>query len=264
MPLPPPLGRGSGALVLAAMRSAEALSVDSSTQVATMEALAAPLARVLALPESTFAQWWCGGAAAQYVHQDDYDVQTAAAAAAAETAAAAAGTQVTAAVSYQADLGCRIPLNLRPELAKAGTLRVAERALLLHHLLGNLHIHDARVSSGDRRGQFLGLMVEELGGSRGYEAFEDAADDGGDLGRAFRNLAALHAHVQKNLPEGTVAAHDVAIVQTLVDEFRTHLPGGGGAEAAEAAAAASAAAAAAAAPKAKVPDADDVPIAAML
>ena len=107
-------------------------------------------------------------------------------------------------------------------------------------------------------------MVEELGGSRGYEAFEDAADDGGDLGRAFRNLAALHAHVQKNLPEGTVAAHDVAIVQTLVDEFRTHLPGGGGAEAAEAAAAASAAAAAAAAPKAKVPDADGVPIAAML
>jgi hypothetical protein len=63
----------------------------------------------------------------------------------------------------------------------------------------------------------------------------------------------------------TVVAHDVSIVQTLVDEFRTHLPGGGGAEAAAAAAAASAAAAAAAAPKAKepVPDpAGDVPDAA--
>jgi hypothetical protein len=58
-----------------------------------------------------------------------------------------------------------------------------------------------------------------------------------------------------------VADHDVAIVQTLVDEFKCHLPGGGGAEAAAKAAAASAAAAAAAAPPVH---ADDAPIAAML
>jgi hypothetical protein len=66
--------------------------------------------------------------------------------------------------------------------------------------------------------------------------------------------------VGADLPAGTVAAHDVQIVQTLIDEWRCHLPGGGGAEAAAAAAAASAAAAAAAAPKPKN-DPDDVPIA---
>jgi hypothetical protein len=66
--LPPPVGRGSGALLLAAMRGAEALSVDSSTQRATTSALAAPLAAALALPEEQFQQWWCGGGAAHYVH----------------------------------------------------------------------------------------------------------------------------------------------------------------------------------------------------
>jgi len=66
--LPPPVGRGSGALLLAAMRGAEALSVDSSTQRAATSALAAPLAAALALPEEQFQQWWCGGGAAHYVH----------------------------------------------------------------------------------------------------------------------------------------------------------------------------------------------------
>jgi len=51
-------------------------------------------------------------------------------------------------------------------------------------------------------------------------------------------LEALHAHVRA-FPEGTVAEHDVAIVQTLVDELKCRLPGGGGAEAAAKAAAAS-------------------------
>ena len=100
-------------------------------------------------------------------------------------------------------------------------------------------------------------MVEELGGSRGHEEY--AGDDGGRLGLAFRNLGALHAYVEKDLPAGTVAEHDVQIVRTLVDEWRCHLPGGGGAAAAAAAAAASAAAAAAAAPKPKN-DPDDAPI----
>ena len=257
-PLPPPVGRGSGALVLAAMRSAEALSVDSSTQTATMDALAAPLARVLALPEKAFAQWWCGGAASRYAHQDDYAAQTAAAAAAAETATqtrdgapGGAEKMVVAGVTYRADLGCRVPLDLRPELAKAGTLRVAERALLLHHLLGNLHIHDARAEEGAPRGKFLGLLLDALAGDHLRR-------------RAAKNLAALHEHVKGDLPEGTVAGHDVVIVQTLLDEWAARLPGGGGEEAAEAAAAASAAAAAAAAPKAKTPDADDVPLAQMV
>ena len=160
-------------------------------------------------------------------------------------------------VTVNADPGCRIPYAVREELAKAGTLRVAERALLLHHLLGNLHIHDARTSDEFDRGKFLGLMVEELGGSRGHEEY--AGDDGGRLGLAFRNLGALHAHVEKDLPAGTVAEHDVQIVRTLVDEWRCHLPGGGGAAAAASAAAASAAAAAAAAPKPKN-DPDDAPI----
>ena len=264
LPLPPPLGRGSGALVLAAMRSAEALSVDSSTQVATMQALAAPLGRVLALPERVFAQWWCGGAAAGFTHQDDDDVTTAAAAAAADTASGAG--RVAAAGSYQADLGCRIPVHAREELAAKGTLRTAERALLLHHLLGNLHIHDARAAGEDEpRGRFLSMLVDIFGGSAGDVARAGSADEAviGDasvLKCAFANLEALHAHVRA-FPEGTVADHDVAIVQTLVDEFKCHLPGGGGAEAAAKAAAASAAAAAAAAPPVH---ADDAPIAAML
>ena len=218
-PLPPPVGRGSGALVLAAMRSAEALSVDSSTQTATMDALAAPLARVLALPEKAFAQWWCGGAASRYAHQDDYAAQTAAAAAAAETATqtrdgapGGAEKMVVAGVTYRADLGCRVPLDLRPELAKAGTLRVAERALLLHHLLGNLHIHDARAEEGAPRGKFLGLLLDALAGDHLRR-------------RAAKNLAALHEHVKGDLPEGTVAGHDVVIVQTLLDEWAARLPG---------------------------------------
>jgi hypothetical protein len=257
--LPAPVGKGSGALILAAMRSAEALSVDSATQDATMEALAAPLARALALPEDVFQQWWCGGAAAKFVHGDDSDIAAAAAAAAADAGVqdGPAGTPVLTQVTVNADPGCRIPYAVREELAKAGTLRVAERALLLHHLLGNLHIHDARTSDEYDRGKFLGLMVEELGGSRGHEEY--AGDDGGRLGLAFRNLGALHAHVEKDLPAGTVAEHDVQIVRTLVDEWRCHLPGGGGAAAAAAAAAASAAAAAAAAPKPKN-DPDDAPI----
>ena len=258
---PAPLGRGSGALVLAAMRSAEALSVDSSTQSATTEALAAPLGRVLALPERVFAQWWCGGAAAGFAHQDDDDVTTAAAAAAADTAGSAGRT--AAAGSYYADLGCRIPAHVREELAAKGTLRTAERALLLHHLLGNLHIHDARAVGEEEPppGRFLSLLVEAFGGSAG-DAAEGPAVVSGDasvLKRAFANLEALHAHVRA-FPEGTVAEHDVAIVQTLVDELKCRLPGGGGAEAA-AAAAASAAAAAAAAPTVHE---DDAPIAAML
>ena len=266
-PLPPPLGRGSGALVLAAMRSAEALSVDSSTQVATMEALAAPLGRVLALPERVFAQWWCGGAAAGFTHQDDDDVTTAAAAAAADTAGGAG--RVAAAGSYRADLGCRVPAHAREELAAKGALRTAERALLLHHLLGNLHIHDARAAGEDEpRGRFLSLLVDAFGGSAGGEELpggiagtdEVGSGDASVLKRAFANLEALHAHVRA-FPEGTVADHDVAIVQTLMDEFKCHLPGGGGAEAAAKAAAASAAAAAAAAPPVH---ADDAPIAAML
>ena len=261
-PLPPPLGRGSGALVLAAMRSAEALSVDSSTQSATTEALAAPLGRVLALPERVFAQWWCGGAAAGFAHQDDDDVTTAAAAAAADTAGSAGRT--AAAGSYYADLGCRIPAHVREELAAKGTLRTAERALLLHHLLGNLHIHDARAAGEEEPppGRFLSLLVEAFGGSAG-DAAEGPAVVSGDasvLKRAFANLEALHAHVRA-FPEGTVAEHDVAIVQTLVDELKCRLPGGGGAEAAAKAAAASAAAAAAAAPPVHE---DDAPIAAML
>ena len=71
--------------------------------------------------------------------------------------------------------------------------------------------------------------MEELGGSRGHEEY--AGDDGGRLGLAFRNLGALHAYVEKDLPAGTVAEHDVQIVRTLVDEWRCHLPGGGGAAA---------------------------------
>ena len=261
-PLPPPLGRGSGALVLAAMRSAEALSVDSSTQSATTEALAAPLGRVLALPERVFAQWWCGGAAAGFAHQDDDEVTTAAAAAAADTAGSAG--RAAAAGSYHADLGCRIPAHVREELAAKGTLRTAERALLLHHLLGNLHIHDARAAGEEEPppGRFLSLLVEAFGGSAG-DAAEGPAVVSGDasvLKRAFANLEALHAHVRA-FPEGTVAEHDVAIVQTLVDELKCRLPGGGGAEAAAKAAAASAAAAAAAAPPVHE---DDAPIAAML
>jgi hypothetical protein len=260
--LPAPVGKGSGALILAAMRSAEALSVDSATQDATMEALAAPLARALALPEGVFKQWWCGGAAAKFVHGDDSDIAAAAAAAAADAGVqdggGNAGVPVLTQVTVNADPGCRIPHPVREALAKTGAMRVAERALLLHHLLGNLHIHDARTSDEFDRGKFLGLMVEELGGSRGHEAY--AGDDGGRLGTAFRNLGALHKHVGADLPAGTVAAHDVQIVQTLIDEWRCHLPGGGGAEAAAAAAAASAAAAAAAAPKPKN-DPDDVPIA---
>jgi len=257
--LPAPVGKGSGALILAAMRSAEALSVDSATQDATMEALAAPLARALALPEDVFKQWWCGGAAAKFVHGDDSDIAAAAAAAAADAGVqdGPAGVPALTQVTVNADPGCRIPYAVREELAKAGTLRVAERALLLHHLLGNLHIHDARTSDEFDRGKFLGLMVEELGGSRGHEEY--AGDDGGRLGLAFRNLGALHAHVEKDLPAGTVAEHDVQIVRTLVDEWRCHLPGGGGAAAAASAAAASAAAAAAAAPKPKN-DPDDAPI----
>ena len=257
--LPAPVGKGSGALILAAMRSAEALSVDSATQDATMEALATPLARALALPEDVFKQWWCGGAAAKFVHGDDSDIAAAAAAAAADAGVqdGPAGVPVLTQVTVNADPGCRIPYAVREELAKAGTLRVAERALLLHHLLGNLHIHDARTSDEFDRGKFLGLMVEELGGSRGHEEY--AGDDGGRLGLAFRNLGALHAYVEKDLPAGTVAEHDVQIVRTLVDEWRCHLPGGGGAAAAAAAAAASAAAAAAAAPKPKN-DPDDAPI----
>ena len=260
--LPAPVGKGSGALILAAMRSAEALSVDSATQDATMEALAAPLARALALPEGVFKQWWCGGAAAKFVHGDDSDIAAAAAAAAADAGVqdggVNAGVPVLTQVTVNADPGCRIPHPVREALAKTGAMRVAERALLLHHLLGNLHIHDARTSDEFDRGKFLGLMVEELGGSRGHEAY--AGDDSGRLGTAFRNLGALHKHVGADLPAGTVAAHDVQIVQTLIDEWRCHLPGGGGAEAAAAAAAASAAAAAAAAPKPKN-DPDDVPIA---
>ena len=245
--LPPPLGRGSGALLLAAMRSAEALSVDSSTQTATMEALAVPLARVLELTEDMFGQWWCGGGASRFVHQDGDDITTAAAAA--ETAEKNAG-RVAAAVAYQADLGCRVPNNLREELAGAGILRTAERALLLHHLLGNLHIHDGRaVEEEDKEHKrFLELLVERLGGSKGdVEGTDVSETDATRLTRAFVNLTQLHKHV-KGFPEGTVAEHDVAIVQTLVDEFKCHLPGGGGAEAAAKAAAASAAAAAAAAP----------------
>ena len=205
------------------MRSAEALSVDSSTQTATMDALAAPLARVLALPEKAFAQWWCGGAASRYAHQDDYAAQTAAAAAAAETATQArdgapggAEKMVVAGVTYRADLGCRVPLDLRPELAKAGTLRVAERALLLHHLLGNLHIHDARAEEGAPRGKFLGLLLDALAGDHLRR-------------RAAKNLAA-HTR-QGRPPRGTVASHDVVIVQTLLDEGRAvtrRRRGGGG------------------------------------
>jgi hypothetical protein len=263
-PLPPPLGRGSGALVLAAMRAAEALSVDSSTQAATMECLALPLGRVLALPERVFTQWWCGGAAALFIHRDDDDVTTAAAAAAADTAGSAGGVAAATSRSYHADLGCRIPAHAREELAAKGTLRTAERALLLHHLLGNLHIHDARAAGDDEpRGRFLSLLVEAFGGSASDAALENVGASGDKyavLKRAFANLEALHAHV-RSFPEGTVADHDVAIVQTLVDEFKCHLPGGGGAEAAAKAAAASAAAAAAAAPPVH---ADDAPIAAML
>ena len=128
---------------------------------------------------------------------------------------------------------------------------MAERALLLHHLLGNLHIHDARAEEGAPRGKFLGLLLDALAGDHLRR-------------RAANNLAALHEHVKGDLPEGTVAGHDVVIVQTLLDEWAARLPGGGGEEAAEAAAAASAAAAAAAAPKAKTPDADDVPLAQMV
>jgi hypothetical protein len=96
-------------------------------------------------------------------------------------------------------------------------------------------------------------VVEELGGSRGHERSGGGggSSSGGALELAFANLSALHDYVQTMLPAGTVAVHDVAIVQTLAAEFATHLPGGGGAEAAAAAAAASAAAAAAAAPKLK-------------
>jgi hypothetical protein len=153
---------------------------------------------------------------------------------------------------------------VREELAAKGTLRTAERALLLHHLLGNLHIHDARAAGDDEpRGRFLSLLVEAFGGSASDAALENVGASGDKyavLKRAFANLEALHAHV-RSFPEGTVADHDVAIVQTLVDEFKCHLPGGGGAEAAAKAAAASAAAAAAAAPPVH---ADDAPIAAML
>ena len=247
---PPPVGRGSGALILAAMRSAEALSVDSGTQVATMDALAVPLARTLSLPEDVFAQWWCGGGAARLIHTDDSDVQAAAAAAAAaatdgpDGAAQAKSSAVSA--MFSPDPGCRIPHAVREDLASDGLLRVAERALLLHHLLGNLHIHDARVAGGVDRGRFLGLIVDELGGSKGHE---ESGADGGVLSRAFKNLETLHEYARKSLPEGTVAEHDVVIVDTLIAEFKTHTPGGGGAEAAAAAAAASAAAAAAAAPK---------------
>ena len=194
---------------------------------------------------------------------DQWDAGNDAVAAAAAAAADAgvqdggvnAGVPVLTQVTVNADPGCRIPHPVREALAKTGAMRVAERALLLHHLLGNLHIHDARTSDEFDRGKFLGLMVEELGGSRGHEAY--AGDDGGRLGTAFRNLGALHKHVGADLPAGTVAAHDVQIVQTLIDEWRCHLPGGGGAEAAAAAAAASAAAAA---PKPKN-DPDDVPVA---
>jgi len=66
---------------------------------------------------------------------------------------------VVAAIMHSPDPGCRIPAVVRVELAKAGTLRVAERALLLHHLLGNLHLHDTRVSDAEERGRFLGLMA---------------------------------------------------------------------------------------------------------
>ena len=149
--LPAPVGKGSGALILAAMRSAEALSVDSATQDATMEALAAPLARALALPEGVFKQWWCGGAAAKFVHGDDSDIAAAAAAAAADAGVqdggGNAGVPVLTQVTVNADPGCRIPHPVREALAKTGAMRVAERALLLHHLLGNLHIHDARTAT---------------------------------------------------------------------------------------------------------------------
>ena len=110
-----------------------------------------------------------------------------------------------------------------------------------------MHIHDVRVSPADQRGRFLGLMVTKLGGSQGDETGAEGGD-GRVLGMAFRNLNTLHGHVQNKLPEGAVVDHDVAIVQTLIDEFRTHLPGGGGVAAAVVAVAASAAAAAAAAP----------------
>ena len=149
-PLPPPAaGAGAARLCSPPCAVRRALSVDSSTQSATTEALAAPLGRVLALPERVFAQWWCGGAAAGFAHQDDDDVTTAAAAEAADTAGSAGRT--AAAGSYYADLGCRIPAHVREELAAKGTLRTAERALLLHHLLGNLHIHDARAAGRRNR-----------------------------------------------------------------------------------------------------------------
>ena len=253
-PLPSPLGRGAGALLLAAMRAAEALSVDSSTQSATMHALCVPLARVLTLEPETFSQWWCGGAAARFAHADDDNVTTAATVAADHTARSdKTSPRVTA--TYRADLGCRIPAELRETLALRGTLKTAERALLLHHLLGNLHIH-APGEDDVETGRFLELLVRRLGGgggvgSGGGETYENSAEaEAGDsetLTTAFGNLAQLHQHV-KAFPEGTVAAHDVAIVRTLLDEFGCHLPGGGGAEAAAVAAAASASAAAAAAP----------------
>ena len=76
--------------------------------------------------------------------------------------------------------------------------------VLLHHLLGNLHIHDARAAGEEEPppGRFLSLLVEAFGGSAG-DAAEGPAVVSGDasvLKRAFANLEALHAHIASLTP----------------------------------------------------------------
>ena len=117
-----------------------------------------------------------------------------------------------------------------------GHLRTAERALLLHHLLGNLHIHDAR-AAGEEEPPGGSSHIARGGVRRGAPGTPGRRPRRclrrrSVPGRAFANLEALHAHVRA-FPEGTVAEHDVAIVQTLVDELKCACPaaaGGGGGE----------------------------------
>ncbi len=62
----PPVARvptvpGEAQLALASLRASEMLGDDSNHRAALMDALAAPIAAVLAAPRADFESLWCGG-----------------------------------------------------------------------------------------------------------------------------------------------------------------------------------------------------------